>query len=34
MNDPADKDPNDSAADKGNYMCGDYTRQPVFVCPY
>jgi hypothetical protein len=34
MNDPADKDPNDSTADKGNYMCGDYTRQPVFVCPY
>jgi hypothetical protein len=34
MNDPADKDPNDSTADKGTYQCGDYTRQPVFVCPY
>ncbi|KAJ4369255.1 hypothetical protein N0V83_006340 [Neocucurbitaria cava] len=33
-NDSADKDPNDSTADKGNYQCGDYTRQPVFVCPY
>ncbi|KAF2112801.1 hypothetical protein BDV96DRAFT_649034 [Lophiotrema nucula] len=32
--DPADKDPNDSSSDKGNYQCGDYTRQPVFVCPY
>lgn len=34
MDDPADKDPNDSNSDKGNYQCGEYTRQPVFVCPY
>lgn len=34
MDDPADKDPNNSSSDKGNYQCGDYTRQPVFVCPY
>ena len=33
-NDPADKDPEDASSDKGNYQCGDYTRQPVFVCPY
>jgi hypothetical protein len=33
-NDPADKDPEDANSDKGNYQCGDYTRQPVFVCPY
>jgi hypothetical protein len=33
-NDPADKDPDDANSDKGNYQCGDYTRQPVFVCPY
>ncbi|KAI4948372.1 hypothetical protein J4E91_005794 [Alternaria rosae] len=34
INDPADKDPEDANSDKGNYMCGDYTRQPVFVCPW
>ena len=34
VNDPADKDPEDATSDKGNYQCGDYTRQPVFVCPY
>ncbi|KAI4635690.1 uncharacterized protein J4E87_000645 [Alternaria ethzedia] len=34
VNDPADKDPNDVNAEKGEYQCGDYTRQPVFVCPW
>lgn len=34
LNDPADKDPNDVNAEKGEYQCGDYTRQPVFVCPW
>ncbi len=34
FDDPADKDPNNSNSDKGNYKCGAYTRQPLFTCPY
>ncbi|KAF2189327.1 hypothetical protein K469DRAFT_748010 [Zopfia rhizophila CBS 207.26] len=32
--DPADKNPSDPNAEKGNYKCGDKTRQPVFTCAY
>lgn len=32
--DPADKNPLDLKTKKGNYECGDKTRQPVFTCPY
>ncbi|KAF2106706.1 SGNH hydrolase-type esterase domain-containing protein [Lophiotrema nucula] len=34
LNDPADKDPSDVDAEKGNYKCGDTTRQPVFICSW
>lgn len=34
IDDPADKNPSDPNADKGNYSCGDKTRQPVFLCSW
>ncbi|KAF2260935.1 hypothetical protein CC78DRAFT_384063 [Lojkania enalia] len=35
IDDPADKDPDDVNAEKGNYPCGDNTtRQPVFICSW
>lgn len=32
LDDPADQNPSDPKAQKGNHPCGDMTRQPVFVC--
>lgn len=35
IDDPADTDPGNPDADKGEYDCGDKKRQPVFICgPY
>lgn len=34
INDPADKNPSDVHADKGNYRCGEKWRQSVFTCAY
>ena len=34
VDDPHDKNPSDPNAEKGNYDCGDKTRQPVFICEY
>ena len=34
VDDPADTNPSDINADKGNYQCGDVLREPVFTCAW
>jgi hypothetical protein len=34
LHDPADKNPDDLSAEKGIYNCGDWDREPVFICSW